>query len=453
MVQVESPFSYHNGVGERAEPAWNDSIKEAVREFMTAFGESSSQLAEATEKFAADSQHRIEAASDKAERSASTSSEMAEAARQAADEARNASENLRMAVSDAAAQVRNEVQEAIDRAIREANSMQETGQRIREEMQQHIDEMVARIEQSTSSSLEMLSAAQTATSEAQQAAAGVQERIATADASITAAQAAAEEARQAAEKAEQNLTTANAALSAAQEAAEASRQSAAISEQAANAPTLGRDAHELLERLETDYQLLTRLVQELHSRLTSLSSVTIATPAPAPQAQPSQPESIWQEPAAAPVETPSAWPTAEMPAESTTTEEAPAAVSAAEPVAEFAPMTLETAPVAAEAETEPVTMPAAANVNATVTMLGRIQLAISPVPDFDRLLHLDSSLGKMSGVHGVTLADYAQEEVTFRVDLDGPISALDFASQLSDKAGVSANVTAASESSLTLRLG
>src|SRR5512146_510186 len=99
-------------------------------------------------------------------------------------------------------------------------------------------------------------------------------------------------------------------------------------------------------------------------------------------------------------------------------------------------MTLEAAPVAAEAETEPLTMPAVANVNATVTMLGRIQLAISPVPDFDRLLHLDSSLGKMGGVHGVTLADYAQEEVTFRVDLDGAISALDFAQQLSDRAGV-----------------
>ncbi len=116
----------------------------------------------------------------------------------------------------------------------------------------------------------------------------------------------------------------------------------------------------------------------------------------------------------------------------------------AAPVAE----TFDIAPVAAEVAIEPVS-----NVNATITMLGRIQLAISPVPDFDRLLHLDSSLGKMGGVHGVTLADYAHEEVTFRVDLNGPISARDFAGELSDKAGVNAEVTAASESSLTLRLG
>ena len=453
MVQVESPFSYHNGVGERAEPAWNDSIKEAVKEFMTAFGESSSQLAQATEKFAADSQHKIEEASEKAQRSASKSSEMAEAARQAADEARNASENLRMAVSDAASQVRSEVQEAIDRALREASTMQETGQRIRQELQEHIDEMVARIEQSTSSSREMLSAAQSATSEAQQAAAGVQDRVASADASITAAQAAAEEARQAAEQAQQNLTTANAALSAAQEAAEASRQAAAIAEQAANAPTLGREAHELLERLETDYQLLTRLVQELHTRLTSLTSVTVATPAPAPQPVAPEPQSAWQQPvASAPVEEPASIEESapiEMPAASVwSTDMTPTPVSEPEPVVEAAAMAGEMAPVAVEPESAPVQSP-----NATITLLGRIQLAISPVPDFDRLLHLDSSLGKMSGVHGVTLADYAQEEVTFRVDLDGAISALDFAQQLSDKAGVNATVTAASEGSLSLRLG
>ncbi|HEX5368852.1 MAG TPA: hypothetical protein VFY10_05490 [Dehalococcoidia bacterium] len=444
MVQVESPFSYHNGMGEQVEPAWNDSVRDAVKDFLTAFGESSSELAKAAEKFAADSQHRIDEASEKAERSASTSSEMAEAARQAAEEARVASESLRLSVNEAAERVRSEVQEAMDRALSESASVQETGQRVRQELQEHIDEMVARIEQSTSNSRAMLEAAQSATSEAQQAAAGVHERIATADASVSAAQAAAEEARQAAERTEQHLTTANAALSAAQEAAEASRQAAGLAEQASNAPTLGHDAHDLLERLEADYQLLTRLVQELHTRLASLTSVTVATPESQPTA--AEPQAMHE-----PLASPSGWSVAEPAARPVSTEEAPAAMDEAPSVAPSG-IAYDPARLEAEAPSTPVTVQPVSAVPA-VTLQGRIQLAISPVPDFDRLLHLDGSLGKMGGVQSVTLADYAQEEVTFRVDLAGPVAASEFAHDLSNQAGVQAEVTSASESSLALRLG
>ncbi len=52
-------------------------------------------------------------------------------------------------------------------------------------------------------------------------------------------------------------------------------------------------------------------------------------------------------------------------------------------------------------------------------MKGRVQVRIAPVPDFDRLLNLDGALGRVSGVDSVTLADYAQEEVTFRVEVLG----------------------------------
>jgi hypothetical protein len=431
VVQVETPFSYHNGVEEKPEPSWPEAVRVAAKEFATAFSESSRQLAMAAEKFASDSQRSLEEASRNAERSASTSSAMAEAASKAAEEARSASESLRVSIEDVIARVQLEAQEAIDKAMRHAAQIDESGERVRQELQQHIDEMVARIEQSTSTSRESLSAAQTATSEAQQAAAAVNERIAGADASVSAAQAAADQARQAAARAEQNLDTANAALSAAQEAAEASRQSAAIAEQAANAPTLGRDAHELLERLENDYQLLTRLVQELHTRITGLTSVTPA--APAPQTYQPAPQSAWQEPAApveAPVEQPAApaW-------------QAPPSLAAAQPEAVSPPPGM------------PSMAPFARSEPAPITISGRIQLSISPVPDFDRLLHLDSSLGRMGGVQGVTLADYAQEEVTFRVELTSPISALDFARDLSDAAGIHAEVTAVSDNSLTLRLG
>jgi hypothetical protein len=99
-----------------------------------------------------------------------------------------------------------------------------------------------------------------------------------------------------------------------------------------------------------------------------------------------------------------------------------------------------------EAEPEPVTA------TPEQTLFGRVQVNISPVPDFDRLLNLDSALSRVSSVQTVTLADYAQEEVTFRIDLASPLDANDFAQQLGEAAGVSAQVIESNAGAVTLRL-
>jgi hypothetical protein len=68
---------------------------------------------------------------------------------------------------------------------------------------------------------------------------------------------------------------------------------------------------------------------------------------------------------------------------------------------------------------------------AAAAIEGRIVLNVTPVPDFDRLLSLDAALGRVSSVSNVTLADYAKEEVTFRVELAAPVDVEDFAAELS----------------------
>jgi hypothetical protein len=83
---------------------------------------------------------------------------------------------------------------------------------------------------------------------------------------------------------------------------------------------------------------------------------------------------------------------------------------------------------------------------------GRMLVSITPVPDFDRLLSLDGALGRMTDVRNVTLADYAKEEVTFRIEIDNPMSTESFASRLAESAGVGVDVISATEGNLALSL-
>ena len=85
-------------------------------------------------------------------------------------------------------------------------------------------------------------------------------------------------------------------------------------------------------------------------------------------------------------------------------------------------------------------------------LAGRIILSVSPVPDFDRLLSLDGALGRLSFVNNVTLADYAKEEVTFRVELGMSISVEDFTVELAQMCGQSMDVTAVTPGQLQLRI-
>ena len=52
----------------------------------------------------------------------------------------------------------------------------------------------------------------------------------------------------------------------------------------------------------------------------------------------------------------------------------------------------------------------------------------------------------------MTLADYAEEEVTFRIDLASPLDANDFAQQLGEAAGINAEVAEAQPGAVTLRV-
>src|SRR5690606_24464625 len=83
---------------------------------------------------------------------------------------------------------------------------------------------------------------------------------------------------------------------------------------------------------------------------------------------------------------------------------------------------------------------------------GRVSVTIGPVQSFDRLHNLDDALSRLDGVRQVTLADYAGEEVTFRVDMDSPVSAADLASRLAEVVGLPAQVVSASPETLALRV-
>jgi hypothetical protein len=102
--------------------------------------------------------------------------------------------------------------------------------------------------------------------------------------------------------------------------------------------------------------------------------------------------------------------------------------------------------------TETVTAAEELVADLSTTIFGRVQVVISPVADFDRLLSLDGALAGIEGVKSVTLADYAREEVAFRLELEKPFTAGDLAARLSENAGLPASVAEASETALSLRL-
>ena len=170
-------------------------------------------------------------------------------------------------------------------------------------------------------------------------------------------------------------------------------------QEAAASPKGGPGTRDLLERLEADYELITHLVQELHNRIASLPTPSIPEPAPAatyewePSLPPREPEAV------------------------------PAYPSV--PESEHA-------------------LPK--------KVAGRVLVTITPVPDFDRLLNLDGALGRMDGIANVSLADYAKDEVTFRLEIEEPMTADDFARSFSESTGSAASVAATEEGKLALRL-
>jgi len=381
-------LGYHEDVDEKESDSWTKLVRDAVKDFVSSVGESSKQLTAAADKFAADSLHSIDEVTRKAQISADLSSDMATAASQAADEARKAADMLHSVVADA----RHEA--------------------------------------------------------------------------LTAAQQAAASAR------------------------EASHHALRV-EQLGNGSFVGAGAQQLLERLEADYQLLAKLVQELHSRIATLSGQPARLERPTftivgTNPQQSDSESKVMTPEPAPATSPEnlgaltgaslATPFAEeMPAPRV--QEAPPASPVSEPPPRqswyqqpaWLEQELEAAPSTPPPPSSLSTWPeeyragtyseAAATVFAEAKppieaspILGRILVSIAPVPDFDRLLSLDGALGRMAGVRNVTLADYAKEEVAFRVEVENGMTAQGFGEGLAESSGLRVELVSVSENGLALRL-
>jgi hypothetical protein len=479
VVQVGATVSYHDSMDEKPEPSWTAAIRTAVQQFVEAVNDSSKQLASASERFAVESLQAVDAARARSEQSAETSAEMARQAQQAAEEAKGASLGLQAAVEEARELVRNEAHQSVEQVSSETARITEIGAQVKYDLQQRIDEMVARLEAGTAGHQEALETAQAATSAAQAAADRIETSVSAIEIAVTAARRAAEEARSAAEQSVQNMGSVTMAVASAQEAAESSRQAASLAEQAGQRSDFAAEASMLLERLETDYSLLTRLVQELHSRISSLSSISFAPQAASQQERAEAPELADSEP---PIEAYEENVVAEESWEEESyevNESATDYILAAEPRSQDetpdsttplgwaspTPIDSEAPDPPGEAHEEPMPQPQepvmpelVANTSAvsapapSVTIFGRVQMTISPVPDFDKLLSLDSALARIAGVHSVTLADYAREEVVFRVELERPVAVAEFARKLSETAGVSTDVTEASESTVSIRI-
>lgn len=520
MVQVDDSISYDpNMTPNEHGKDWSQSIRDAVAAFTRQVGDSSAQLAAAAERFAGDSMKALDESSRRAEESALKSNEAAGAAGAAAAEARQMTESLRSMLNEAAERVKQDTSSFFQDAIRQIEEAGAASRRNNLDLQQKLDTAVGQIEISLAAARDFASQASTAAQEARHAASEAQSmngdagnvaqaaaeaaraaageiailREAVAGAQRTANEAAAEAARSAAtELASLREAVAGAERLASEAAAEATRSTASEvtslraavagaertaaearqvaleasaivqSQPASTEQSVSAGAQEVLERLEADYSLLTKLVQELHARIASLSTQTSPVYQFIPPSQPpeldvnveeaSQPsyhessitgdETVAEEPAA-----PANW---DEPSTAAADSWNTARYAATEmPVEPEVP-----AETRATHEVEPGVEAASEEASATPgeTIAGRVLVSISPVPDFDRLLSLDGALGRMSGIGNVTLADYAREEVTFRVEVDPPTSVEDFRNRLSVSAGASIEVVASGGDGLALRL-
>lgn len=203
------------------------------------------------------------------------------------------------------------------------------------------------------------------------------------------------------------------------EAAERANQAANQAQQAAReaAATASRPAGDVLERLETEYHTLNQLVQDLHSRISGLAGRerTIEPNPPPPEQEEVREITIEQ-----------------AYEESETRDE---------------PQTWQPEGQASEAPAETAASPGAA-----MALQGRVIVTLAPVPDFDKLLGLDAALGRIGDVRNVTLSDFAREEVTFRVDIEGSVEVESFVDQLASSAHERFEVVSFAPGDIRLRI-
>ena len=441
MVQAGTSIGYDGNMEEspETEPAQNSQIRAAVREVAASIRESSKQLASAAEKFADESVHILDAVAANVQSSLRKSTDMAAASSQAAAEARQIAQSVHAAAFQAGEHAKTEARQAAESVVARAEQAYHAAEQIKAELEQRLEAALQRIEASSQAGREVEATAQRVTASATAAeeslraareAASRAEQAASLNEDLRSA--AEQRSQEASQRAETALASSQTLFESAQQAATEARQAAADARDHADRaeqfpePAISTSAQQVLERLEADYQLLTRLVQELHARISGLpapamaaskmpSSHEYAPPAPLPdeKTQPDEPEPFGgnqrQEHAATPeagqasADTPEAW----LP--------------------------------------QPPASP-----NEPTSLAGRIVVRLTPVPDFDHLLSLDGALGRMNNVLNVTLADYAQDEVTFRVELEAPMPVSGLAQGLADAAGRHIEVVNAQNETLRL---
>lgn len=375
-------------------PSLDAAIREAVSGFSRLVRDSAADLTAAAQRFSAESGRIVEDVAARAAEAASLSERSADSARAAAQEARELLSTMKAAASETGEQVKQETASVVQDAIRRAEEALASSRQFATELQERVQGMVARVDESARAS-------QSFAGEAASAAAAAKQAAATPAAAATTeaiARAAAEAARSAASDVEQLRAAVNAAAAAAEEARRSAAEATRVAAEPPTAPPgpfSGVAAQNVLERIETDFALLTRAIQELHSRVLGLT---------APE---SKPVGL------------AAQASAPAPRQDT---------------ADSSPLS-----VAPPASSGPV-------------LAGRALVSISPVPDFDRLLTLDGALGRMPGIGAVTLVDYAKEEVVFRIEIEAPSSAEDFCRRFSESAGAAMELVRREGDSLALRL-
>ena len=421
MVQLGSPEPTEHDKAAHASDAnplkdsWSDVVRKAASDFSQMVTDSSQQLVAAAEKLTSDSLGVAGDLAQKAEQASSKSSEMAAVATQAAAETRRLADSIQTTINQATTKALEETKATLGEPARQAEQALRASEQVRADLQQKLDDAIRRVEVSASAGREAAAKAEQAAEESRVAAVEASSRAERAQLAVAEQDSGDRErlrgdlqgkieglslrldefATTSRESTARSETIANEAKQAAIEAiADAKRT------QAATVSAVDPVAQEVLERLEADYSLLTKLVQELHARIATLSGQAPGL--------------------AAASRVPSEFET------STVLETIDDATQDKTPYSIEQPPTLEThrswhpggdhiASTEVEGEDENAHRSAVEEEGCagSPTIGGRILVSISPVPDFDRLLNLDGALGRMPGIENVTLADYAKEEVTF----------------------------------------
>jgi hypothetical protein len=505
MVQLNRWADYQAGTEARHETNdqtdWRGALKTLADGFLNGITDSTRQLAASAERFASESFRLLEDTAARAEESTGRVAQIAERAERAAEEAQRAGDRARAAAEGAGERIAAEVGQRLSDQL--SARLEEESRRARLALDDALSSLRGRLSLEVDDKLAMLRAEverhlaaqrEALAGEAMSARAGVQEALAAAKDRLAAeieqrtaalrvhpeessggrevietVERVAAESRRLLEAAQSTFQESvrrleeatnearSMALSAHQAAQQAREEVARLAAERGVAGQGSDTARQVLDRLESDYGMLIKLVQQLSERISALTgSPAQAAPSP-PQPELPRPS----EPPPANVVTPSAW-ASDSSFEGPMFRQAAPAEEAAPPQppvpGPWSPLARRAADAASAAQApvpEPaveVPAPTPVQTSADGLLEGRLILEVAPVPDFDRLLSLDGALGRLAVVRSVTLADYSKDKVTFRVELAGPVSEDDLIGLLAGTSGQSFIKTGRSEGFLQLQL-